>query len=244
MRLDRPLLATGRRVIDRFPALLLAVYRLRYRNSGFSRRIVGPDTAVLIEGFPRSGNSFANRAFQHANPELSERIATHMHLSAHVVEAASANVPAIVPIRHPEDCIPSLFALRRSVDSSADIPPNLDTWLRDYIAFAERVLTVADQVLLVPFEQLTADYGQVIDRLNRDFGTSFARFDHTKQNVSDVFSTSGSHLSPNDSRQNDKATGIELYSKSSQKLRRRAERSHAALLGFVPEDLGGQHVTG
>lgn len=243
-RLDRPVPTAARRFVDRFPPFLVAAYRLRYRSSRFLRRVLGPDTAVMIEGFPRSGNSFANRAFQHANPELSERIATHVHLSAHVIQAAGANVPTIVPFRHPQDCLPSLYALRRSVDEAATDPKNLDTWLRDYIAFSERVSTVGDRVVLVPFDQLTTDYGAVIDRVNVQFGTSFVRFDHNEHSVAEVFSTSGTHLSPSEARGEDKARGRTLYNQSSARLRQRAERSYAALIELVPEDLWGADVAG
>lgn len=241
-RLDRPVASTIRRFVDRFPSLLMAMYRFRYRNSGFRRRILGPGTAVLIEGFPRSGNSFANRAFQFANPDLAESIATHMHLSAHVVEAARTQTPSIVPIRHPAECVPSLYALRRSVAPSERDPKNLDTWLRDYIAFAERVSRVSGDVVVVPFELITNDYGLVIDWINHKFRTDFNRFDHSDKAVSDVFSTSGSHLSPSEERKLDKARGKVLYQRSDRKLRKQAERSHAALLATVPKELWGDDV--
>ena len=243
-RLDRPLASAGRRLVDRSPSALMGLYRLRYRNSSFHRRILGPSTAILIEGFPRSGNSFANRAFQHANPELADRIATHVHLSAHVIEAARLKVPSIVPFRDPSACIPSLYALRRSVDAGAKDPTNLDTWLRDYIAFAERVHDVADDVVLAPFEKLTSDYGEVIDVVNQKYGTGFVRFNHDERSVEDVFASSGSHLSPSKTRQSDKDRGDMLYAASSPQLRGRADRSYRALLRIVPTQLGDTHVTG
>ena len=137
-----------------------------------------------------------------------------------------------------------LYALRRSVAPSEQAPENLDTWLRDYIAFAERILVVADKIVLVPFGQLTTDYERVINYVNREFGTEFVPFEHNDQSVADVFSTSGSHLSPSEARQDDKATGVELYERSSPELRERAEHSHAALLAHVSEDLRGEDVTG
>ncbi len=42
----------------------------------------------MIEGFPRSGTSFAVQAMQSANPDLAGRIATHVHASAHLIRAA------------------------------------------------------------------------------------------------------------------------------------------------------------
>ena len=55
MRTPIPLL---QRAVGGWPRLYIGLLRLRYRNKRFARRIVGPATDVVIEGFPRSGNSY------------------------------------------------------------------------------------------------------------------------------------------------------------------------------------------
>ena len=40
--------------------------------------------ALMIEGSPRNGTSFAVQATQQAKPDLVGRIATHLHTPAHL----------------------------------------------------------------------------------------------------------------------------------------------------------------
>lgn len=42
-------------------------------------------------------------------------------------------------------------------------------------------------LLLVTFDEATTDFGQVIDRLNQRYGTTFDRFEHTDEHVARVF---------------------------------------------------------
>ena len=72
-----------------------------------SSRAVTPDKLVVIEGFPRSGNSFARRAFIMAQDETFDvtRIAHHLHVPAQVIRAARWRIPTLVLIRRPKDAV-------------------------------------------------------------------------------------------------------------------------------------------
>jgi hypothetical protein len=50
----------------RHPAVYFSLYRMLRTGTA---RIVTPDTQLVIEGFPRWGNSFARRAFVSAQDE-------------------------------------------------------------------------------------------------------------------------------------------------------------------------------
>src|SRR5215211_5813810 len=91
------------------PAVYFSLYRLMRQDVS---RIVTPDTQLVIEGFPRSGNSFARSAFVMAQSESPGkiRIAHHMHVPAQVVRAARWQIPTLVVIRRPRDAVLS-FAL-------------------------------------------------------------------------------------------------------------------------------------
>src|SRR5919112_6756296 len=168
----------------RHPAVYFNLYRLlvagHLRTHKNLVRAVTPDTQLVIEGFPRSGNSFARRAFVLAQKESSgkTRIAHNMHVPAQVVRAARWQIPTLVVIRRPRDAVLS-FAVWG--------PISVDQALKYYISFYETVEKYRDAYVLGLFEEVTEDYGQVIERINDKFGTNFAVFHHDEENVSKVF---------------------------------------------------------
>ena len=161
------------------PAIYFSLFRLLRTRQDF-RRVVAPDTPVVIEGFPRSGNTFARRAFVMAQGEHFDatRIAHHIHVPAQVVQAARWQIPTLVLIRKPRDAVLS-FALWD--------PISVDQALRYYISFYETSERYRDAYVLGLFEEITEDFGQVIKRINDKFGTSFSLFRHDEGNVGRVF---------------------------------------------------------
>ena len=158
----------------RYPALFFSLYRLK---RGYRRRIVSPDTQLVIEGFPRSANSFARLAFRVAQNEKVS-VAHGLHVPAQVIRAARWEIPTLVLIRKPKDAILS-FALRD--------PISVDQALKYYLSFYETVEKYRDAYVLGLFEEVTEDFGEVIRRVNDKFGTAFSLFRHDEQNVNNVF---------------------------------------------------------
>jgi hypothetical protein len=158
----------------RYPAVFFSLYRLLRKDP---TRVVTPDTGLVIEGFPRSGNSFARVAFSKAQKEK-VRIAHGLHVPAQVILAARWRIPTLVLIRKPRDAVLS-FAIRD--------PISVDQALKYYLSFYETVEKYRDAYVLGLFEEVTEDYGQVIGRINEKFGTAFSLFRHDEQNVSKVF---------------------------------------------------------
>jgi hypothetical protein len=160
------------------PAIYFRLYRLFRQDVA---RIVTPETQLVIEGFPRSGNSFARRAFVMAQSESFDRtrIAHHMHVPAQVVRAAQWQIPALVLIRRPRDAVLS-FAIWD--------PISVDQALRYYLSFYKTVEKFREAYVLGLFEEVTEDFGRVISRINDKFGTTFSLFRHDEGNVSNVFS--------------------------------------------------------
>lgn len=139
--------------------------------------LAGPDTEVVIEGFPRSANTFARYAFQFAQGSP-RKVATHFHMPSQVIYAARHRIPCIVLMREPEDALLSLaqrhpeFPLARSVD--------------DYIHFHAAIWPYRERFVVGFFEEVTADFGKVTARLNEKFGKSFACFEPTEENLAEV----------------------------------------------------------
>ena len=168
----------------RHPAVYFNLYRvlvavhLRARKDLV--RAVTPDTQLVIEGFPRSGNSFARRAFVLAQKESGgkTRIAHNMHVPAQVVRAARWQIPTLVVIRRPRDAVLSYAVWG---------PISVGQALRFYVSFYEAVEKYRDAYVLGLFEEITEDFGQVIKRINDEFGTTFSPFRHDEENVNRVF---------------------------------------------------------
>jgi hypothetical protein len=167
------------------PALYFTLYRLLRTRKDLARAVT-PDTQLVIEGFPRSGNSFARRAFIMAqnDPQIKNHIAHHLHVPAQVVRAARWKIPTLVLIRQPKDAVLSL-AIRD--------PISVDQALKYYLSFYETVEKYRDAYVLGLFEEVTEDFGRVIQRVNDKFGTMFSLFRHDEENVSRVFAGMETH---------------------------------------------------
>jgi hypothetical protein len=149
-----------------------------FANKRKRERLVTPSTELVIEGFPRSGNTFAVAAFMLSQPQP-VRIAHHHHVPAQIISAVRQGIPTLVVVRKPDDAVLSLVIREPFLSIRAA--------LLDYHLFHDKILPYADGYVAATFEQVTSDFGSVILGMNRKLGTSFAPFAHTKENVSKCF---------------------------------------------------------
>ena len=130
------------------------------------------DTALVIEGFPRSGNTFASAAFMVANGR-DIPLGRHLHGAPHLLRAARLGVPAIALIRAPRDAVLS-YVIRRPHLTVADA-------LIEYVDFYRTAWRARDSFVIGPFTEVTEDFGSVIDEVNVRFGTTFNRYEATPE---------------------------------------------------------------
>jgi hypothetical protein len=143
------------------PQLFYALARKR----GFAQnQLVGPGTELVIEGFPRSANSYAVIGFQLAQTHW-RSVAHHTHAPAQIIRATERAIPLIVPIRHPRDAVASLLI--------RDPRYTVDLALEAYESFHETILPYRDSMVLARFEDIIGNLGGVVERVNRQFGTTF-----------------------------------------------------------------------
>jgi hypothetical protein len=135
-------------------------------------------TAVVIDGFPRSANTFASVAFQTAQ-ERPVRIAHNLHSAAHLTVAAMRGVPTLVLVREPTDA-----ALSEAI---REHPVSLRTVLAAYCRFYETVAPHVGSMIVGEFAGVTTDFGSIIVEMNRRFGTTFRPFEHTSESTELVF---------------------------------------------------------
>ncbi len=134
--------------------------------------LVADDTALVIEGFPRSANTYAATAFRLSNGDQAACI-HHLHSPVNVEEAARRGIPVIVLLRDPLDAVVS--ELQRYPHLSAT------GLVREYIRFYQRILPITDSVVLAPFEMVTADFGSVVREVNTRFRTTFSPYERTPE---------------------------------------------------------------
>jgi hypothetical protein len=151
---------------------------LTYSTRRHPTAVLRAATELVIEGYPRSANTFSAFAFQLAQPRP-VRIAHHLHAPAQIIAAARRGVPALVLVREPRDSAISI-AIR---DPHVSLAQALDAYRR----FHEAILPHRDSCHVALFEDVTGDYGRVVDALNAKFGTAFTPFHHTRENVERVY---------------------------------------------------------
>lgn len=219
--------------LDRWPRLYLAMLRYRLANARY--RIVSANHILALEAFPRSGSSFSHRAFEMANPDTHRLVATHIHRSSQVLRAAQLGLPTVVLVREPRAAVTSLLALteqegQMKVKSPIATRLCIAATLRRYALFYERV-TDTPGVLFAGFDEIVKDFGKVIGRINAQFGTTFAEFDHTKDNEAKLMKGARKHLGPNVDRDAIKARFVEAYDAPSLNgLRKRANAAYTAVI--------------
>jgi hypothetical protein len=178
----------ARSLIGQYPALYLPLarwkrrrYLLHARKRGIPPQRMGPvfrDTDAVIEGFPRSANTFAATAFELAQTRP-VRVARHLHVPSQIIAGARLGIPTIVLVRDPEEAVLSLSLWTPHV--------TLEDGLKDYIRFYRRILPYRDRFVVATFQEVSTDFGEVIRRLNERFGSSFQEFQHTEANVASCF---------------------------------------------------------
>lgn len=104
---------------------------------------VKKDTDFLIDGFPRSANSFVEALIRITQPK-DWILAHHTHAPASVIEAVRRGIPTLVLIRDPRDAIASFSEM-------AERPVNTEVLLREYISFYRAVVDCRSGYILVDF---------------------------------------------------------------------------------------------
>lgn len=142
------------------------------------RRRVTATTDVVIEGYPRSGNTFAVWAFRLAQPRP-VTLASHAHVPAQVKRAVALGIPTLVVVRPPLDAAASLLVAAPHLRPAAA--------LREYAHHHRELVPFASGFLVATFDEVTRDFGEVIRRLNRRFDTRFEPFVPSAEHTAAVF---------------------------------------------------------
>ncbi|MEW8656822.1 MAG: hypothetical protein AB2603_00740 [Candidatus Thiodiazotropha endolucinida] len=168
-------LITIRRYLSNKPIMFVLMYRAFGRNKNL---LVSKNTDIVIEGYPRSGNTFSVLAFQYAQKK-EITIAHHLHAAAQVIWAIKKSIPVVVLIRTPIEAVVS-FVIR-------DEHVSIDEAIDEYIKFYESILPYKNDVVIGEFELVTNDYGKIIESINKKYNLNYLPFKHTVSNQEEVF---------------------------------------------------------
>ena len=157
-------------------ALILWLYR-KLAHKSVASLVVNKKTDITIEGYPRSGNTFAVVAFL-LSQDKHIRVAHHLHIPAQITYSVKKNIPCMVVIREPYDTIRSLHEISGE---------KIAALIKEYIFYHKIILAHQDDLFIVDFSILTKDYGAVIDQFNKRFNARYKKFSHTDQSVRLVF---------------------------------------------------------
>jgi hypothetical protein len=167
---------SARAVASTWPGVYLPFAKRKYGD--IPDRIVEADTELVVEGFQRSGNTFAVIAFEVAQPDP-VKLAHHLHAAAQIVAAVRMGIPTLVLIRDPDESVLSHMVREPGIT----VRQSLANWVRFYDA----VVPLRDRVVMADFCDVTTDFGRVVREVNGRFGTRFGEFRHTEANVARCF---------------------------------------------------------
>lgn len=123
---------------------------------------VNPRTDLVIEGFPRSGNSYLE-AYLRLTQRDRLSIAHHTHAAAHVMRSVRLKKPTIVLYREPLNACSSLIIHQPGISTARQS-------LIEYINFYRKIIPLHEHFLLVEFKIATDSPVSVLRRLNQMYG--------------------------------------------------------------------------
>lgn len=114
---------------------------------GYGDNLVTNRTDLVLEGFPRSGNSFLMCYMSIYNPDLC--IAHHLHMIGQFAIARRFEVPSVLLVRNPVDAVSSLLV--------ADPPLGVERATDWWIYYHRRLIPHRERLLILPFESFIGD---------------------------------------------------------------------------------------
>jgi hypothetical protein len=192
--------------LESMPAIYLGLLRINRTGTRWQKLIVSKDTDIVVEGYPRSANSFARAAFLRMQPNWeSIRIATHTHSPAQIVLAAKLGVPTMVLLRDPMGAMRGFLAYGLQQGTLKQITQQDVERVADrYIWFYESIAPVRDKIFIARFDEVIKDYAAVSARFIAKYGKTWRAYDPVELPQEKIFEKK-SHIGPSADRDRIKA---------------------------------------
>lgn len=134
----------------------------------FTRYLVSKRTDVVVEGFPRSGNTWLTE-FMRYKTDLT--IASHIHYPFMVRDGIRYKIPVYLVVRHPLESISSLMVRDRSY--------TVESAVYYYLAFHNDILKYVHDIRVISFEKVT----QELDVLSREMNKNHHGIEADKNEI-------------------------------------------------------------
>ena len=152
------------------PVLFRIWYHLYRRWNGVAIDFFGPTTALYLDGYPRSGNTFSIFLVQNIWPDLP--LIHHFHAIAPIKIALGQQIPVIILIRDPAEAISSYYLKYLILSGKSSIEQKLDKLLlqrlvQDYLHYYKWIFEHRYQLNIVEFRQLVSKPELLMQAVNR-----------------------------------------------------------------------------
>lgn len=128
------------------------------------RLIASLQSEIVIDGFPRSANTYFVSFFEIAQGRPVQ-VGHHLHESWQFRFAEKHEIPCVVLIREP------LAAVSSAMLRDPRVAP--DTLLNNYVRLYKNLLRHRKKAVIAPFDVIIEDANQIISAVNRTYGTKF-----------------------------------------------------------------------
>lgn len=172
-----------RQRIAHYPSIFYPLHALKNKFD-CNQLYTASDTELVIEGFPRSANTFSVFAFERAQGRAI-KLAHHMHVPIQIVRGVRLGVPTIVLLREPQDAVLSLMVRYPSL--------SVISCVKTYIDFYSSIFSLRDQFVIGEFSRVTSNFGYIIKKVNQKFGTNFIEPEDGEANRQAVFADIKKH---------------------------------------------------
>ncbi|MGB5024325.1 MAG: hypothetical protein WBO44_03200, partial [Saprospiraceae bacterium] len=155
-----------------YPSIYTTISRILTGRNCYTTK----KTDIVIDGYPRSGNTYATYAFI-AVQKSNFNVANHIQKKSQFLLAEKYGIPAILLIRQPLETISSLLIRQPQYDP--------ETLLEGYY-FLYSGLKNHNSYIVAPFDKLINNYGSIIQKVNDKYGTNFDLYEKTNENEEKV----------------------------------------------------------
>lgn len=135
----------------------------KYFLKNKSNLLVHKTTDLVIEGYPRSANTFSVVAFEMINKN--KKIAHHLHNLAQLKGAKKYKKPVLILFRNPEDAIKSLIVRHPEKRISVEV--------YNYLKYYKYVIKHAECFLICNFDTVLSRFDDVVLKINEKYNTNF-----------------------------------------------------------------------
>jgi hypothetical protein len=209
------------------PLPFIYAVKSKYLLNGEKDRTVTNKTDIVLEGYPRSANSFMSSIF---NSCSGLTLSDHTHYASNVILGLRKEKNIIVLIREPKEAVLSLVSLYiqsqvrdygYSIDEikDKDISALINVSIKRYERFYSK-LAKYDTIIFLPFDQVTKETHKVIEFINKSFGYHLTlaeshgnehKKSDTENVVNRILNQGAYHLGPSKERNMMKKKVEELY---------------------------------